>query len=292
MTALPYTPSRSRSYLHMTIDVQCCRTKRAFPGERQPSLALVPEFLHGDISLAYPDQIQMSSPMGDPKLWSPPDFPKRLDVFLDPQTGSPETSHDNALHKHRYHRMGDRAFPFPFPHISNTLLIAIGVGVIDVSQATIDPSQGAFAVANNLRIASLSIAAYDYFLTLPSEVRLYKTTSRRSLGFILFVLIRYSSMIVMVTSNTGFFYHHFSPKTCAHYCYVAPVFKVIQLMVSQAILGIRTYNIAQRNIWIGRIIGSAYFIATAFQWFTALYNRQAEMTNVSTTLSLHSRSVH
>jgi hypothetical protein len=146
----------------MTIDVQCCRTKRAFPGERQPSLALVPEFLHGDISLAYPDQIQMSSPMGDPKLWSPPDFPKRLDVFLDPQTGSPETSHDNALHKHRYHRMGDRAFPFPFPHISNTLLIAIGVGVIDVSQATIDPSQGAFAVANNLRIASLSIAAYEY----------------------------------------------------------------------------------------------------------------------------------
>jgi hypothetical protein len=58
--------------------------------------------------------------------------------------------------------MGDRTLPFPFPHISGVLLMAFGTGVIDVSSATIDPSQGAFAVANNLRIASLSIAAYEY----------------------------------------------------------------------------------------------------------------------------------
>lgn len=78
--------------------------------------------------------------------------------------------------------------------------MALRLGEIDVSSATIDPSQGAFAVANNLRIASLSIAAYEYvascarvglltlyadllagsyFLTLPSEIRLYKTSSRR-----------------------------------------------------------------------------------------------------------------
>lgn len=36
---------------------------------------------------------------------------------------------------------------------------------------------------------------------------------------------RYTSMIVMLFSNFGFFYHHFSPETCARYCYVAPVFK-------------------------------------------------------------------
>ena len=34
--------------------------------------------------------------------------------------------------------------------------------IIDVSTTGIDPTQGAFAVANNLRIASLSIAAYEY----------------------------------------------------------------------------------------------------------------------------------
>ena len=37
-----------------------------------------------------------------------------------------------------------------------------GMPVVDVSTTSIDPTQGAFAVANNLRIASLSIAAYEY----------------------------------------------------------------------------------------------------------------------------------
>ena len=38
----------------------------------------------------------------------------------------------------------------------------LGIPVVDVSTTTIDPTQGALAVANNLRIASLSIAAYEY----------------------------------------------------------------------------------------------------------------------------------
>ena len=36
---------------------------------------------------------------------------------------------------------------------------------------------------------------------------------------------RYLSIILIVVSNTGFFYHHFTPKTCSHYFYLAPVFK-------------------------------------------------------------------
>ena len=51
-----------------------------------------------------------------------------------------------------------------FPHMSGTSLVSRGVGVLatDVSATSIDPTQGALAVANNLRIASLSIAAYEY----------------------------------------------------------------------------------------------------------------------------------
>lgn len=58
-------------------------------------------------------------------------------------------------------------------------------------------------------------------------------------------------------------------------------------MVSQAILGIRwafispfhgsesetsyrTYNIAQRNIWIGRIVALAYSVATAVRYYCSL----------------------
>jgi hypothetical protein len=45
----------------------------------------------------------------------------------------------------------------------------LGIPVVDVSTSTIDPTQGAFAVANNLRIASLSIAAYEYVTTYASS---------------------------------------------------------------------------------------------------------------------------
>ncbi|KAI0277866.1 hypothetical protein BGY98DRAFT_1097120 [Russula aff. rugulosa BPL654] len=159
--------------------------------------------------------------------------------------------------------------------MSGTFLVSREVRVAaDTSTTTIDPTDATLAIANNLRVASLSIAAYDYLVTLPAEIRLYKSSSRRSLGFILFILIRYTSMIIMFTSNFGFFYHGFTPNACSHYFYVLPVFKVIQLMVSQAILGIRTYNVAQRNIRIGRIIASAYFVTSVFLWVTALYDRQ------------------
>ncbi|KAH9964945.1 hypothetical protein BC827DRAFT_1186470 [Russula dissimulans] len=133
----------------------------------------------------------------------------------------------------------------------------------------------ALAWANNLRIASVTMAAYDYFITLPVEIRLYKTSSWRSSVLILFVLIRYSSMIEIVVSNIGFFYHDFSPSVCAHYCYVSASFKVIQVMVSQAILGFRTYNIAMRKVWIRYILLSMYIIVVLvrFPGYTNLFNR-------------------
>jgi len=96
---------------------------------------------------------------------------------------------------------------------------------LDVLSSTASSGQAGVTAANNLRIASISVAAYDFLTTLPAEFRLYKTANRRSLGFILFVLIRYLSIIVITISNTGFFYHGFSPKVCAHYGYIAPVFK-------------------------------------------------------------------
>jgi len=125
----------------------------------------------------------------------------------------------------------------------------------------------------------VSIAAHDYLLTLPSEYRLYKSSDQRRLGMILFILIRYSSVILMVVSNVGFFYHHFSPKSCGHYHYVCSIFKVIQMMVSQAILGIRTYSISLHNVWVGRTILLTYFITVGFQWFSNLVHLIPVMTN-------------
>jgi hypothetical protein len=140
------------------------------------------------------------------------------------------------------------------------------IGEVDAATVTIYPSAAALAADNDLRIASLAMAAYDYLITLPAEYRLYKSANRRSLGFILFVLIRYTSIIVLVVSNVGFFYHGFTPKSCEHYHLAAPALKVVQMMVSQAILGVRTYGIAQSNPWVKRTLLSTYILGAAVRF--------------------------
>ncbi|KAH9177311.1 hypothetical protein EDB89DRAFT_1535444 [Lactarius sanguifluus] len=124
------------------------------------------------------------------------------------------------------------------------------------------------------------MAAYDYLITLPAEYRLYKSSNWRSLGFILFVLIRYTSIIVLVVSNVGFFYHGFTPTACENYHLAAPALKVIQMMVSQAILAIRTYGISQGNLWVARTLLSTYILGAAFQWFSSLNARIFVMIDV------------
>ncbi|KAH9976751.1 hypothetical protein BGW80DRAFT_879285 [Lactifluus volemus] len=146
------------------------------------------------------------------------------------------------------------------------------------------PSQGAITTAAYMRVVSLAIAVYDYLLTLPSEYRMYKTSERRSPGLILFVLIRYISIIVIVASNVGFFYHGFTPKSCRHFFFILPVLKVVQMMISHAILGIRTYNISQRDIRVGRTIVVAYFFAVTFEWVAAATGRIPQMTDVCVTI--------
>ncbi|KAH8993122.1 hypothetical protein EDB92DRAFT_435436 [Lactarius akahatsu] len=164
--------------------------------------------------------------------------------------------------------------------------------VVEATATTIYPSAGALAADSNLRIASLTMAAYDYLITLPAEYRLYKSSNRRSLGFILFVLIRYTSIIVLVVSNVGFFYHGFTPKACEHYHLAAPALKVVQMMVSQAILAIRTYGISQGNLWVVRTLLSTYILGAAFQWFPSLNSRIPVMTDGNCTVaSAHPQSL-
>ncbi|KAG9311763.1 hypothetical protein JVU11DRAFT_8006 [Chiua virens] len=116
-----------------------------------------------------------------------------------------------------------------------------------------------------LRIVSLSIAGYDYLITLPAEVRFYRSQSnilRPSLGCVLFVLIRYLSIIVMVVSNYGVLATAFTTETCHQYYLIAPVFKVLQSMASQVILGVRTFNIARRQQSVGVALAIAFVLTT------------------------------
>ncbi|KAG1838059.1 hypothetical protein C8R48DRAFT_743007 [Suillus tomentosus] len=129
---------------------------------------------------------------------------------------------------------------------------------------------------NYLRIASLSIAVYDYLITLPAEWRFYRSQPsifRISLACVLFILIRYFSVLVMIISNYGYFATGFTQQTCQHYYLAAPALKVMQSMISQVILGVRTFNVAGRNRRLGIALLLLYLITVSAEWFINLYHR-------------------
>ncbi|KIM89675.1 hypothetical protein PILCRDRAFT_812483 [Piloderma croceum F 1598] len=126
------------------------------------------------------------------------------------------------------------------------------------------------------RIASISIALYDYILTLPAEWRLYRSQSsitRLSVACILFILIRYMSILTLIASNYGWFATSFTQESCSRVYMIAPVLKVVQTMISQVILGVRTVNIARRRSWVKWVMITAFAITTMLEWFTNLFHR-------------------
>ena len=149
---------------------------------------------------------------------------------------------------------------------------------LDVLSSTASSGQAGLTAANNLRIASITVAAYEFvasrfLLTLVTFIRpvfslpslpnsgytrlqvgegkgvvlqdakvdltehtcgtawvsYYSSSSGMLINIVVravaHLFCRYLSIIVITISNTGFFYHGFSPKVCAHYGYIAPVFK-------------------------------------------------------------------
>ncbi|KAI0777237.1 hypothetical protein BD413DRAFT_609635 [Trametes elegans] len=141
-------------------------------------------------------------------------------------------------------------------------------------------AEGALASSRNastsfIRVVALSIAFYDYLLTLPAEWRFYRSQRswRLSLGCILFIAIRYSSIAVLTLSNVGYFGNFFTPAACSRYFIAAPIFKVLQAMISQLILGIRTINISRRSRSVTWIITTVFLLCTTAQWILNLWNR-------------------
>jgi hypothetical protein len=95
---------------------------------------------------------------------------------------------------------------------------------------------------------------------------------------------------LLTVSNAGYFYHGFSAGTCSKYYLVAPALKgesfgglhvcaiftpyaVVQIMVSQTIVGYRTWNIAQRSRDMGTSLLIFGFMITGLEWYANLDSR-------------------
>ncbi|KAJ7039163.1 hypothetical protein C8F04DRAFT_319813 [Mycena alexandri] len=96
-----------------------------------------------------------------------------------------------------------------------------------------------YEVSAYMRVGSIAIASYDYLQTLPFEIRMWKEqwrTRHLTLSFLLFFLIRYTSILVLTVATAGFFARDFDRETCQRYFLIPSTLKVVQTMVSQAIL--------------------------------------------------------
>ncbi|KAJ7497055.1 hypothetical protein FB451DRAFT_1209893 [Mycena latifolia] len=147
-----------------------------------------------------------------------------------------------------------------------------------------------YEISAYMRVASLAIAGYDYLQTLPFELRMWKEQWRArqlTLSFALFTLIRYTSIFVLAVSNIGFFYTNFTVESCRKYFLIPSVFKVVQAMVSQAILGFRAYNLSRKSATIGGALFIIYITCCSVEWVTTLYKRQMVYKGNCASLSPH-----
>jgi hypothetical protein len=98
-------------------------------------------------------------------------------------------------------------------------------------------------------------------------------------------------MLLLTVSDLGYFYHGFSAATCSRYYLAAPVLKgeylssseqlmfthiprsVIQIMISQVIVGYRTWAITRRSKELGIFLLGLGFIVTVFEWYSNVDGR-------------------
>lgn len=84
----------------------------------------------------------------------------------------------------------------------------------------------------------------------------------------------------MIISNVGWF-AQMTPQVCSKFWIAPLVLKVCQAMASQAITGVRAFNLSQRSIRIGWMLLVFYVCVCTLQWVTAIYQRETP-TNEST----------
>ncbi|KAF7300322.1 hypothetical protein HMN09_00915500 [Mycena chlorophos] len=135
----------------------------------------------------------------------------------------------------------------------------------------------AFTVAAYIRVAALSVAAFEYLQVLPFVYRLLRepwTTGRISSTFVLFFLLQATSIAVLTITNVGFFATNFSYAECLRFYILPGIFKLFQAGVVQIILGLRAWSISRKSRGIAFFIVAIYIVCGTFAWLTTLYNRR------------------
>ncbi|KAF8973184.1 hypothetical protein BDZ97DRAFT_1900968 [Flammula alnicola] len=128
--------------------------------------------------------------------------------------------------------------------------------------------ENAFTIAAYMRVVSIAIAAYDYLETQPTAWRFYKEhwQSRR----LTCVSVSFAEDGIF---QVGFFYSHFTDKSCRQFYLLPPAFKVLSDVSKCLVKTCRTFNLSRRSKGVGWLLLSVYTAACILQWVSTLYQR-------------------
>ncbi|KAJ7085516.1 hypothetical protein B0H15DRAFT_377610 [Mycena belliarum] len=120
-----------------------------------------------------------------------------------------------------------------------------------------------------VRITSLSILVYDYFITIPSEIRLYKrqkSIRKPSLACIFFVLARYIGMLYICWVSYVFFGKGWTDAMCARIAPVGGFLRGFVSTISATVFIWRTWAIWGKNRYIWMAMTLVLIPVTIFSY--------------------------
>ncbi|KAJ7434305.1 hypothetical protein B0H11DRAFT_2118641 [Mycena galericulata] len=132
-----------------------------------------------------------------------------------------------------------------------------------------------------MRAAAASIYFFDYVMTLPSEYRVYQRQKKfwkPSAACILFVLVRYSTLIAIIMATAFFFGTHWTEKTCVPA--VGGALRALSASIVSIIFLWRTWAIWHKSRTILYFLMVVFIPTTVFTW-GFVFNQVPEVKNGS-----------
>ncbi|KAG8826502.1 hypothetical protein FRC19_008754 [Serendipita sp. 401] len=129
----------------------------------------------------------------------------------------------------------------------------------------------ATGMSGQMRIAALSIAAFDIIRTIPSEYLFYKTTTRDKNA--LLAAVRYLGVAAMV-ANGALYFNGYSATSCRSVHLTPGIFHLLLSLVIQVVFFLRTLDIAKRCRTALSIMIFAMIISIPLEAISVGLNRQ------------------
>ncbi|KAG9121007.1 hypothetical protein FRC07_003224 [Ceratobasidium sp. 392] len=139
-------------------------------------------------------------------------------------------------------------------------------------------------LTSNLRIATFSIAAFDFLQTIPGEIKLYRrqyAQGKISVVCMLFIAVRYISIVSLVVNGIGFYSTNFDMESCRKFRLIPPITKMLAGLASQGLIFMRTWAISRKSRLVLIVLSVLFVVGLPMMVIGNVYERAPYVKNGS-----------